>query len=93
MVTEKQVSSSFEVTSELPVTSTHGVTDCVPLITGHKLNGNNYLQWSQSVMMYICGKGKDEYLTGEVIPPTARDPKFRLWKTENIWSCLGWSIP
>ncbi|RVX06552.1 Retrovirus-related Pol polyprotein from transposon RE2 [Vitis vinifera] len=39
------------------------------LITGHKLNGHNFLQWSQSVMMYVCGKGKDEYLTGEVAIP------------------------
>lgn len=41
-------------------------------ITGHKLNGNNYLQWSQSVLMFISGKGKDEYLTGEKIAPNNR---------------------
>ncbi|KAH9705130.1 Plant intracellular ras-group-related LRR protein 4 [Citrus sinensis] len=47
-------------------TATHGGTDSSPiLITSHKLNDHNYLQWSQSVMMFICGKGKDDYLTGE----------------------------
>ncbi|RVW21682.1 hypothetical protein CK203_099910 [Vitis vinifera] len=41
-----------------------GGNDSSPiLITGHKLNGHNYLQWSQSVLLFICGKGKDEYLT------------------------------
>ncbi|KAG8375865.1 hypothetical protein BUALT_Bualt09G0003500 [Buddleja alternifolia] len=34
------------------------------LITGHKLNGQNYLQWSHSVMMFISGCGKDDYLIG-----------------------------
>ena len=34
-------------------------------------------------MMYISGKGKDEYLTGEVVPPKVGDPKFRLWEIEN----------
>ncbi|MCR2848069.1 hypothetical protein KN825_16150, partial [Weizmannia coagulans] len=35
-------------------------------ITNHKLNGNNYLQWSSSVLMFISGKGKDDYLNGEI---------------------------
>ncbi|RVW62005.1 hypothetical protein CK203_062403 [Vitis vinifera] len=26
------------------------------IITRHKLNGHNYLQWSQSVLLFICGK-------------------------------------
>lgn len=30
--------------------------------------------WSQSVMMYICGKGKDEYLTGKTAIPQKTDP-------------------
>ncbi|RVX08140.1 Retrovirus-related Pol polyprotein from transposon TNT 1-94 [Vitis vinifera] len=38
-----------------------GGSDSSPiLITGHKLNGHNYLQWSQSVLLFICGKGKDD---------------------------------
>lgn len=32
-------------------------------VTGHELNGQNYLQWSQSVMIYICGKSLDGHLT------------------------------
>ena len=34
-------------------------------------------------MMYVCGKGKDEYLTSEVAIPEKTDPKFRVWKTKN----------
>ncbi|RVW46448.1 hypothetical protein CK203_067320 [Vitis vinifera] len=47
--------------SEIPNLS--GSDSSPILITGHKLNGHNYLQWSQSVLLFICGKGKDEYLT------------------------------
>ena len=52
-------------------------------ITGHKLNGENFNQWSHSVMIFVCGKGKEEYLTGEVEPPAETDPKFKTWKLEN----------
>jgi len=52
-------------------------------ITEHKLNGHNYLQWSQSVMMFICRKGNDDYLTGTMSKPGKEDPKFQIWKFEN----------
>ncbi|KAM7461081.1 hypothetical protein LguiA_029202 [Lonicera macranthoides] len=60
-------------------------------ITGHKLNGQNFLQWSQSVMMFICGKGKDDYLTGAAVPPTKEDPKFKGWKAKNNM-VMSWLI-
>ena len=47
-------------------------------ITGHKLNGNNYLQWSHSVMMFICGKGKDDYLNGVATKPNKTNEKFKV---------------
>lgn len=52
-------------------------------ITGHKLDRQNYLQWSQSVMMFICGKGKDDYLTRATIKLGEEDLNFRSWKFEN----------
>jgi len=69
----------------IPGTSTDmGVADNnIFTITGHKLNGQNYLQWSQSIMMFICGKGKDDYLTGVTSQPEEADPKFWMWKFEN----------
>ena len=94
MATERR-SSASEVTSNpetAPAVSNPGGTKGTSLlITGHKLNGHNYLQWSQSVMIFICGKGRDDYLTGEVVIPEKNDPKFRTWKTENHMVML-WSI-
>ena len=52
-------------------------------ITGHKLTDQNYLQWSQSVRLFICGKGKDDYLTGVAEAPSSEDSKYKIWKTEN----------
>lgn len=52
-------------------------------ITIVKFNGNNYFMWSKSVLIYIQGKGKDEYLTGEVEIPPKSDPHYRKWKIEN----------
>ncbi|RVW83044.1 hypothetical protein CK203_042497 [Vitis vinifera] len=69
-----------------------GGSDSSPiLITGHKLNGHNYLQWSQSVLLFICGKGKDEYLTGEATMPETTEPGFRKWKIENSM-VMSWLI-
>ena len=69
-----------------------GGNDSSPiLITGHKLNGHNYLQWSQSVLLFICGKGKDEYLTGEAAMPETTEPGFRKWKIENSM-IMSWLI-
>ena len=52
-------------------------------IIGHKLNGNNYLQWSQFILMFIGDKDKDDYLTGEIVQPKSDYPKFRTQKIEN----------
>ncbi|KAL6323499.1 hypothetical protein AAG906_039074 [Vitis piasezkii] len=41
--------------------------------------------------MYVCGKGKDEYLTGEATIPEKTNPKFRVWKTENHM-VMSWLI-
>ncbi|KAL5850211.1 hypothetical protein ACOSQ4_008224 [Xanthoceras sorbifolium] len=60
-------------------------------ITGHKLNGHNYLQWSQSVSMFICGKGRDDYITGISESPAKEDPAFKQWKTENNM-VMSWLI-
>lgn len=87
--------SSSEVTSKsdsTPMTATHGNSESGSiLITSHKLNGQNYLQWSQSVLMFISGKGKDEYLTGEIEIPEKGDPKYRLWKSDNNM-IMSWLI-
>jgi len=74
-------SSLSEVTSQLGTTShgslSGGTEGTSHQITRHKLNGYNYFQWSSSVMMFICGKGRDDYLTGDIIIPEKNDPMFR----------------
>ncbi|KAF7822001.1 Retrovirus-related Pol polyprotein from transposon RE1 [Senna tora] len=58
-----------------------GVT--LVLITGHKLNGQSYLQWRQSVFMFVCGKGKDDYLPGVAKAPSQQDASYKKWWVEN----------
>ena len=52
-------------------------------VTSHKLQGHNFLQWSQTVFMFICGRGKDGHLTGEITAPEPTDPKHRAWRTDG----------
>ena len=52
-------------------------------ITGHKLNGKNFLQWSQSVLIFLRGKGKDEHLTGNIAKPAKDSAGFRKWLIDN----------
>ncbi|XP_073046876.1 uncharacterized protein [Primulina eburnea] len=53
------------------------------VLTSHKLTDKNYLQWSQSMMMFISGRGRDDYLTGVAVQPSHSDPTFKAWRTEN----------
>ena len=52
-------------------------------ITNIKLNGDNFSRWSQSVRMYIRGRGKIGYITGEVTAPATNDPNYVVWDAEN----------
>ncbi|KAJ1395404.1 Gag-polypeptide of LTR copia-type [Sesbania bispinosa] len=52
-------------------------------ITGHKLNGQNYPQWVRSVKIFLQGKGKEGYITGDSKSPKKGDPNLNKWKLEN----------
>ncbi|RVW54511.1 Retrovirus-related Pol polyprotein from transposon TNT 1-94 [Vitis vinifera] len=52
-------------------------------ITAHKLNGQNYLQWSQSILMFIRGKEKDDYITGDSAAPETTASTYKKWIAEN----------
>ena len=60
-------------------------------ITCHKLKGPNYLQWSQSVMMFIYGRGQEDYIMGKATSPKSEDPKFCIWRVENN-QVMSWLI-
>ena len=64
--------------------SPHGIGDNPSLyITTHKLNGLNFLRWSQSVKLFIRGKRKLRYLTSTTKAPKEDDPCFQTWDSEN----------
>ncbi|KAJ1401609.1 Gag-polypeptide of LTR copia-type [Sesbania bispinosa] len=52
-------------------------------ITGHKLNGQNYPQWVRSVKIFLQGKGKEGYITGDSKSPKKGDPNLNKWQLEN----------
>ncbi|RVW48509.1 Retrovirus-related Pol polyprotein from transposon RE1 [Vitis vinifera] len=86
--------SNSEVTSrpEAVHSGSASTTDGIILpITGHKLNGQNFIQWAQSVRIFICGKGKEEYLTEAIVQPKEDDPGYRTWKLENSM-VMSWLI-
>lgn len=49
--------------------------------TAYRLNGKNYLKWSQLVGRTLKGKGKANHLTGDA--PKEGDPKFTKWDEED----------
>ncbi|KAJ1406624.1 Gag-polypeptide of LTR copia-type [Sesbania bispinosa] len=53
-------------------------------ITGHKLNGQNYPQWVRSVKIFLQGKGKEGYITGDSKSPKKGDPNLNKWQLENM---------
>ncbi|KAG6480435.1 hypothetical protein ZIOFF_063935 [Zingiber officinale] len=48
-----------------------------------RLNGDNFLWWSQSVRMYIRGQGKTGYITSDKKAPALNDPLHVTWDAEN----------
>ncbi|KAF7810530.1 Retrovirus-related Pol polyprotein from transposon RE1 [Senna tora] len=81
------VDSSSSTPEHAPTmaTSSFQYSDATPvLITGHKLNGQNYLQWRQSVFMFVCGKGNGDYLLGVAKAPSQQDASYKkCWSTHE----------
>lgn len=71
----------FQVARELPTQR----------ITTVKFDSSNYLTWSKSILIYIEGKGKENYLTMEIEKPNKKDNKYKKWKTENAM-VKGWLL-
>ncbi|CAN1804433.1 hypothetical protein LINPERHAP1_LOCUS23918 [Linum perenne] len=49
----------------------------------YKLDGSNYMHWSQSVLIFITGRGKAGYLHGTKEKPAKTDPTFEQWDIED----------
>ena len=52
-------------------------------ITPDKLDGSNYSSWSQSVRIYITGRGKWSYVSGKKKAPAEADASYAIWEEEN----------
>lgn len=63
-----------------PTSSHDGLTH---LITGHKLNGQNYNQWVRSVTIFLQGKGREGYITGDSKCPEKGDTNLQKLQLEN----------
>ena len=60
-------------------------------ITSHKLNGGNFIEWSQSVKLYVQGKGKFGYLSGSTVQPKKSDVAYATWEAENSM-IMSWLV-
>lgn len=72
----KTTPSSSSISKVIPVQETipsnsHNHTKN-SLITIYKLTGQNYIQLSQFISVYIHGKGKDEYILADAMAPTKK---------------------
>ncbi|XP_074364949.1 uncharacterized protein LOC141705998 [Apium graveolens] len=76
---------SSEIVQTITKTNTHQPhVESYPVqITSIRLNGDNFVRWSQSVRMYIRGRGKIGYLTGETKKPASTDLTYSTWDAEN----------
>ena len=50
-----------------------------------------FLRWSQSVRMYIRGRGKIGYLTGDTKAPDLKDATYTTWDAENSM-VMAWLV-
>ncbi|RVW97657.1 hypothetical protein CK203_028060 [Vitis vinifera] len=83
--THREESDASYGTSQLqfPATNPGGTENPTQQIMIHKLNGRNFLHWSQLVKLFIRGKGKLGYLTSTNKAPKSEDPVYQTWDSEN----------
>ena len=74
--------------SKLPTSNSHSHS---VQITTIRLNENNFLRWSKFVRMYIRGRGKIGYLTGDTKEPVRTNPSYATWNAENSM-IMAWLV-
>ncbi|RVW83230.1 hypothetical protein CK203_039628 [Vitis vinifera] len=80
---------TWDFTATIPTTNPGSTKNPTLQITIHKLNGRNFLQWSQSVKLFIRGKGKLGYLTSANKAPNPKNPAYQTWDSENSMVMAG----
>nr|XP_028964397.1 uncharacterized protein LOC114827048 isoform X2 [Malus domestica] len=69
--------------SKTTVSATVTQSDMSLHITPDKLDGSNYSSWSQSVRIYITGRGKWSYVSGTKMAQAEVDALYAIWEEEN----------
>ena len=77
--TETTIYSNFNPYNES--NSVQKIGDLQNIRAPYRLNGKNYLKWSQFVRTYLKGKGRLSHLLGT--GPAADDPAFGTWDEED----------
>ena len=52
-------------------------------ITTSKLNGNNFMEWSQSAQIFVKYKSKVKYILGTSSQSSGDGPKYENWEVES----------
>ncbi|CAN6459804.1 unnamed protein product [Victoria cruziana] len=60
-------------------------------ITTVPLNGTNYLVWSKSASLYLCGRGKAGYVNGKVCRPEESEEAYADWEL-NDRMVMSWLL-
>jgi hypothetical protein len=55
----------------------------VQITTIRLKGGSNYFRWSQSVRLYLRGRGKIGYITGDKKQPDKEGADYETWDAEN----------
>ena len=58
-------------------------------ITSIKLNGDNYLQWAQSVKVFLGAREKLSYILDD--PPSSTEDTYKTWTKEN-YQVIAWLL-
>ncbi|KAK8328589.1 hypothetical protein V6Z12_A11G261900 [Gossypium hirsutum] len=79
--------------SEVSMNNSNPTTELQNIQAAYRLNGKNYLKWSQLVCTFLNGRGKLSHLLGT--GPKEGDPKFEisdtcmfLNTTKEIWEAV-----
>ena len=88
--TSETTSTISTIPTVLKVTNSKSHSYSIQIMT-IRLNENNFLQWSQAVRMYIRGRGKISYLTGDKKELAKTDAAYATWDVENSM-IIAWLI-
>ncbi|KAK8369238.1 hypothetical protein V6Z12_A01G098600 [Gossypium hirsutum] len=80
-MTETVKTSNTGEGSEISVNNSNPMSEFQNIKVAYRLNGKNYLKWSQLVRTFLKGRGKLSHLLGT--RPKEGDPKFDAWDEQD----------